>query len=78
MMMRCISREKGIQLLQDIHSGGSHLSWRYIICKAFRHGFYWLIAKDNAMEIVTKYKDYQFFQKQITKHANPLRPIDPF
>jgi transposase InsO family protein len=28
------------------------------------------------MEIVTKCKDYQFFQKQTTKHANPLRPID--
>jgi hypothetical protein len=28
MMMRCISREEGIQLLQDIHSGvcGSHSS----------------------------------------------------
>jgi hypothetical protein len=32
-MMRCISREEGIQLLWDIHSGvcGSHSSWRSII-----------------------------------------------
>jgi hypothetical protein len=28
------------------------------------------------MEIVTKCKDWQFFQKQTTKHANPLQPID--
>jgi transposase InsO family protein len=28
------------------------------------------------MEIVTKCRDYQFFQKQTMKHANPLRPID--
>jgi hypothetical protein len=28
------------------------------------------------MEIVTKCKECQFFQKQTTKHANPLRPID--
>jgi hypothetical protein len=28
------------------------------------------------MEIVTKCKDCQFFQKQTTKHVNPLRPID--
>jgi hypothetical protein len=30
MMMRCISREKGIQFLRDIHSGvcGSHSSWQ--------------------------------------------------
>jgi transposase InsO family protein len=28
------------------------------------------------MEIVTKCNDCQFFQKQTTKHANPLWPID--
>jgi hypothetical protein len=28
------------------------------------------------MEIVTKYRDCQFFQKQIAKHVNPLWPID--
>jgi ribonuclease HI len=78
MMMKYISREEGIQLLQDIHSDicGSHSSLCPIIGKAFRHGFYWLVAKDDVMEVVTKCKDYQFFQKQITKHANPLRPID--
>jgi ribonuclease HI len=42
MMMRCISREEGIQLLEDIHKGvcGSHSSWHSIIGKAFRHRFY--------------------------------------
>jgi hypothetical protein len=63
MMMWCISREKGIQLLQDIHNGvcGSHSSWCYIIGKVFRHSFYWPISKDDAMEVVTKCKDYTFF-----------------
>jgi hypothetical protein len=28
------------------------------------------------MEIVTKYRDCQFFQKQTTKDGNPLWPID--
>jgi hypothetical protein len=28
------------------------------------------------MEIVTKCKECQFFQKQTMKHVNPLRPID--
>jgi hypothetical protein len=28
------------------------------------------------MEVITKCKDYQFFQKQTTKHANSLWPID--
>jgi transposase InsO family protein len=78
MMMKCISREEGIQLLDDIHSGicGSHSSWRSIVGKAFRHGFYWPTAKDDAVQVVTRCKDCQFFQKQTTKHANPLRPID--
>jgi hypothetical protein len=63
MMMRCISKEEGIRLLQDIDSGvcRAHSSWCSIIRKAFRHGFYWLTAKDDAMEIVTNCKDCLFF-----------------
>jgi hypothetical protein len=74
MMMKCISKEEGNQLLQDIHSGvyGAHSSWHSIVGKAFRHGFYWSTAKDVVMEIITKCKEYQFFQKQTTKHVNPL------
>jgi hypothetical protein len=42
MMMQCISREEGIQLLRNIHTGvyGLHSSWRSIIGKAFRHDFF--------------------------------------
>jgi hypothetical protein len=63
MTMRCISREEGIQLLEDIHKGvcGSHSSWRSIVGKVFKHGFYWPIAKDDAIEVVKKCKDCQFF-----------------
>jgi hypothetical protein len=59
MMMRCISREEGIQLLQDIHSSvcGSHSSWHFVIGKVFRHSFYWPTAKDDPMKVVTKCKD---------------------
>jgi hypothetical protein len=78
MMMRCISKKEGSQLLWDIHIGvcGAQSSWRSIVGKAFRHRCYWSTAKDDAMKIVTKCKDCQFFQKQITKHANPFRSID--
>jgi hypothetical protein len=74
MMMKYISKEEGSQLLRDIHSGvcGAHSSWRSIDGKAFRHRFYWPTAKDDAMEIVTKCKECRFFQKQTTKHVNPL------
>jgi hypothetical protein len=78
MMMKCISKDEGIQLFREIHSRvcGAHSSWRSIVGKAFRHRFYWPTAKDDAMKIITKCKQCQFFQKQTTKHANPLRPID--
>jgi hypothetical protein len=74
MMMRCISKVEGSQLLRDIHSGvcGAHSSWCSIVGKSFRHRFYWPLAKDDTMKIVTKCKDCQFFQKQTTKHANPF------
>jgi hypothetical protein len=76
MMMKCISRE-GTEMLEDVHKGvcGSDSSWRSIIGKAFRHGFYWPTMKDDAMKVVKKCRDCQFFQKQTTKHANPLWPI---
>jgi hypothetical protein len=42
MMMKCISKDEGVQLLQEIHSGvcGAYSSWRSIVGKASRHGFY--------------------------------------
>jgi hypothetical protein len=63
MMMKCISKEEGIELLEDIHKGvcGSHSSWCSITGKAFRHGFYWPTSKDDAMEVIKKCKDCQFF-----------------
>jgi ribonuclease HI len=59
MMMNCISNDECIQLLQEIHNGvcGAHSPWRSIVGKAFRHGFYWPTAKDDAMKIVTKCKE---------------------
>jgi hypothetical protein len=59
MMMKCISKDEGIQLLREIHNGvyGAHSSWRSIDEKAFRHGFYWPTAKDGAMQIITKCKE---------------------
>jgi hypothetical protein len=78
MMTKCISREEGIELLEDVHKGvcGSHSSWHSIIGKAFGHGFYWPTTKDDVMDVVNKCRDCQFFQKQTMKHANPLWPID--
>jgi hypothetical protein len=58
-MMKCIYKDEGIQLLQELHNGvyGAHSSWCSIDGKAFRHGFYWSTAKDDSMEIITKCKE---------------------
>jgi hypothetical protein len=40
------------------------------------HSFYWPTTKDDVIEVITKCKDCQFFQKQTMKHANPLWPIN--
>jgi hypothetical protein len=42
-LMRCITREEGCDLLAEIHGGkcGSHSSSCTLVSKAFQHGFYW-------------------------------------
>jgi hypothetical protein len=59
MMMKCISREEGIELLEDVHKGvyRSHSSWCSIVDKACRHGFYWPTSKNDVMEVIKKCRD---------------------
>jgi hypothetical protein len=47
---KCIEPEEGIELLREIHQGecGHQASSRALVAKAFRHGFYWPTAKQNA------------------------------
>jgi hypothetical protein len=41
-LMRCITREEGCELLTEVHGGecGNHASSCTMVGKAFRHGFY--------------------------------------
>jgi hypothetical protein len=41
-LMKCITQEAGITLLEEIHSGtcGNHADSRTLVRKAFRAGFY--------------------------------------
>jgi hypothetical protein len=45
-LMRCITREEGCELLTEVHGGEcrSHASSRTLVDKAFQHGFYWPTA----------------------------------
>jgi ribonuclease HI len=80
-LMRCITQEEGRELLTEIHGGecGSHSSSRTLVGKAFRHGFYWLIALQDATEMVKSCKACQLHAKQIHTHtpAQALQMIPP-
>jgi hypothetical protein len=73
-LMRCVTREEGCDLLVEIHGGecGSHSSSRTLVGKAFRHGFYWPTALQNAAELVRSCKACQFHARQIHAPAQAL------
>jgi hypothetical protein len=77
--MRCITQEEGRELLTKIHGGecGSHSSSRTLVGKAFRHGFYWPTALQDAAEMVKSCKACQFHAKQIHTPAQALQMIPP-
>ena len=51
---RCVDVDTGYRLLKDIHQGecGHQASSRAIVAKAFRHGFYWPTALEDAEQLV--------------------------
>jgi hypothetical protein len=78
-LMWCITQEEGRELLAEIHGGEcrSHSSSRTLIGKAFRHGFYWPTALQDAAEMVKSCKACQFPTKQIHTPAQALQMIPP-
>jgi len=76
-LMRCIPRQEGIKLLQDIHSGacGHHAAPRMLVGNAFRQGFYWPTAVADATEIVRTCEGCQFYARQIHLPAQALQTI---
>jgi hypothetical protein len=73
-LMRCITREEGCDLLADVYGGecGNHASSRTLVGKAFRHGFYWPTALQDAVELVRNCRACQFHAKQIHTLAQVL------
>jgi len=53
-LLKCISQDDGIKLLDDIHAGscGNHAASRTLVGKAFRAGFYWPTAVADAEKLV--------------------------
>jgi hypothetical protein len=67
-LMKCILRSEGLQLLEEIHGGecGNHAASTNLVRKAFRSGFYWPIALADAQDLVRQCKDCQFFASSST------------
>jgi hypothetical protein len=57
-LMKCILRSEGLQLLAEIHSGkcGCHATSANLVDKAYRFGFYWPTAITDAKDLVKRCK----------------------
>jgi hypothetical protein len=78
-LMKCILRSEGLQLLAEIHSGecGCHAASTNLVGKAYRSGFYWPKAVIDAKDLVKRCNGCQFFAKQQHLPAQALRTIPP-
>nr|ABA99783.1 retrotransposon protein, putative, unclassified [Oryza sativa Japonica Group] len=76
-LLKCIPQEQGVELLADIHEGecGSHSASRTLVGKAFRQGFYWPTALNDAVDLVRRCRACQFHAKQIHQPAQALQII---
>jgi hypothetical protein len=76
-LQRCVTPQEGQAILTDIHSGvcGHHASSRAIAAKAFRAGFYWLTAIEDAKDIVQKCEACQRFASRPHAPATELQTI---
>jgi hypothetical protein len=76
-LMRCITREEGYELLAEVHEGecGNHASSYTLAGKAFQHRFYWSTALLDAIELVKTCRACQFHAKQIQTPVQTLQMI---
>jgi hypothetical protein len=76
-LMKCITQEAGIALLEEIHSGtyGNHAVSRTLVGKAFRAGFYWPSAVADVEKLVRHCDGCQFFTKRIHVPTHEIQTI---
>ena len=73
----CVKAEQGQAILRDIHEGecGHHAASRALVAKAFRHGFFWPTALEEAKELVQNCKGCQMFRSKPLQPASALKTI---
>ncbi|KAL0453027.1 UNVERIFIED_CONTAM: hypothetical protein Slati_1280800 [Sesamum latifolium] len=73
-LLRCLSTEEGIHILQEIHSGcyGAHACTRILANKALRAGYFLPTMKQDAIRLVSKCERCQKHSPLIHQPAEPL------
>jgi len=76
-LLKCISQDDGIKLLDDIHAGscGNHAASRTLVEKAFRAGFYWPTVVADAEKLVRHCEGCQYFAKRTHVPAHEIQTI---
>ena len=76
-LMRCITHQEGVKLLDDIHSRacGHHAVPRTLVGNAFKQGFYWPTTVADATQIVRTCEGCQFYARQIHLPTQALQTI---
>ena len=76
-LQRCVDPEEGLDILRDIHQGecGHHASSRALVAKAFRHGFYWPSALEQAEDLVRKCNGCQRYATKTHMPMSELKTI---
>jgi hypothetical protein len=77
--LRCITSEKGQELLKEIHSGfcGAHIGTRALAGKAIKQGFYWPTINIDAKTLVRQYEACQKTANQQNLPSMPIHLIPP-
>jgi hypothetical protein len=74
--LRCITSEKGLELLKEIHTGfcGANIGTRALAGKAIKQGFYWPTINIDAKELVRQCEACQKMENQqkFTFHVSSL------
>ena len=76
-LLKCISQDDGIKLLDDIHVGscGNHAASRTLVGKAFRAGLYWPTTVADVEKLVRHCEGCQFFAKRTHVPAHEIQTI---
>jgi hypothetical protein len=72
--LRCITFEKGLELLKEIHSGfcGAHIGTRALVGKEIKQRFFWPSINIDAKKLI---QECEACQKTVNRQNLPFMPV---